>query len=203
MRRLGLTGEALVTAYQVHSARVAVVDAPWPAAARPHVDGMVTRRRGLALGILTADCAPVLMADAQSGVVAAVHAGWRGAKSGILGETVAAMVRLGARACDIVAGIGPCIRQDSYEVGPEFHEGFVANEVATADFFRPSNRDGHFRFDLAGYVARKLTSAGVPSIAVLPFDTFADADRFFSFRRVTLSGGGDYGRLLSAIALEP
>src|SRR6266511_2334094 len=154
MRRLGLAAEALVTAHQAHTARVAVVEAPWPAA-RPRVDGMVTRTRGVALGILTADCAPVLLADPQAGVIGAAHAGWRGAKSGVLEETVAAMVRLGARVGSIGAAVGPSIRHDSYEVGPEFRAAFVADEPASAELFRPSDRESYFRFDLASYVAGK------------------------------------------------
>ena len=203
MRRLGLRAEALVTAYQVHSARIAVVDAPWPAGSRPQVDGLVSRSPKEALGILTADCAPVLLADRRGGVIGAVHAGWRGAKSGILAETVTAMLDLGAHIEHIRAAIGPCIGHDSYEVGPEFRLAFAQDEPATADLFRPSVREGHFRFDLAGYVARKLTEVGVQSLSVLPYDTFAEPDRFFSYRRATLAGGGDYGRLLSAIALTP
>jgi purine-nucleoside/S-methyl-5'-thioadenosine phosphorylase / adenosine deaminase len=201
MRGLGLAVEALVTAHQTHTARVAVVQVPWPAAARPRVDGMVTRTRGVALGILTADCAPVLLADPDAGVIGAAHAGWRGAKSGIVEATVAAMVRLGARLGSIGAAIGPCIRYDSYEVGPEFQATFVADEPASAVLFRPSDRARLFRFDLAGYVAGKLAAAGVETLAILPHDTFAEPDRFFSYRRVTVAGGHDYGRLLSAIAL--
>jgi YfiH family protein len=203
MRRLGLAAEALVTAYQVHSARVAVVQAPWPEGARPQVDGMVTQTPGVALGILTADCAPVLLVDPHVGVIGAAHAGWRGAKSGILEQTVTAMVRLGARVGSIGAAVGPCIRHDSYEVGPEFRAAFVADEPAAAELFRPSDRESHFRFDLAGYVVRKLGAVGVEAHAVLPHDTFSDNGRFFSYRRVTLAGGGAYGRLLSAIALAP
>ena len=201
MRRLGLAAEALVTGHQAHTARVAVVEATWPAAARPRVDGMVTQMQGVALGILTADCAPVLLADPDAGVIGAAHSGWRGAKSGIVEATVAAMVRLGARVGSIGAAIGPCIRRDSYEVGPEFRAAFVADEPASAELFGPSDRENHFRFDLAGYVADKLAAAGVAALTILPHDTFADPDRFFSYRRVTLAGGGDYGRLLSAIAL--
>lgn len=203
MRQLGLRREALVTAYQVHSARIAVVDAPWPAGSRPQVDGLVSRSREVALGILTADCAPVLFADRRAGVIGAAHAGWRGARSGVLAETVTAMLDLGAHIEDISAAIGPCIRHDSYEIGPEFRLAFVAEEPATADLFKPSSREGHFQFDLAGYVARKLTAVGVASLSVLPYDTFAEPDRFFSYRRATLEGIGDYGRLLSAIALAP
>jgi YfiH family protein len=202
MRQLGLRAEALVTAYQVHSARIAVVDAPpWPAGSRPQVDGLVSRSREVALGILTADCAPVLFADPAAGVIGAAHAGWRGAKSGILAETIAAMLKLGARLQNIGAVIGPCIRQDSYEVGPEFHLAFIEDEPATADLFRPSVREGHFRFDLVGYIAGKLAAIGVEALTVLPHDTFTDPDRFFSYRRVILAGGNDYGRLLSAITL--
>jgi YfiH family protein len=157
----------------------------------------------VALGILTADCAPVLLADPQARVIGAAHAGWRGAKSGILEETVAAMVRLGARVGSIGAAVGPCIRHASYEVGPEFHAAFVADEPVSAQLFRPSDGEGHFWFDLAGYVADKLGAVGVERLTVLPHDTFSDNERFFSYRRVTLAGGGDYGRLLSAIALAP
>ena len=203
MQRLGLPASALATAYQVHSARVAVIEAPWPDAARPQLDAMVTRTPGVALGILTADCAPVLLADPEAGVIGAAHAGWRGAKTGILEATVAAMVGQGARPEAIAAAVGPCIRQDSYEVGPEFHAAFVDDEPDATALFRPSDRDGHHRFDLAGYVVRRLVSAGIVQPAVLPHDTFAGPDRFFSYRRVTLNGGGDYGRMLSAIALSP
>jgi polyphenol oxidase len=201
MRRLGLAAEALVTAYQVHSAHVAVLEAPWAPQDRPRVDGMVTRSRHVVLGILTADCAPVLLADPRGGVIGAAHAGWRGAKAGIIAETVTAMLTLGARIQDIGAAIGPCIRQDSYEVGPEFRSAFVADQPTTAVLFQPSTREGHFRFDLVAYVAGKLSAIGIEALSVLPHDTFADPDRFFSYRRMTLAGGGDYGRLLSAIAL--
>ena len=203
MHWIGLPSDALVTAYQVHSARVAVVEAPWPVDARPQADGMVTRSRGVTLGILTADCAPVLLSDPRAGVVGAAHAGWRGAKSGILVETVAAMLELGAQVEHISAAVGPCIRHDSYEVGPEFRSAFIEDEEATAGLFRPSDREGHFRFDLPGYIVGKLTAIGIEALSVLPYDTFADPDRFFSYRRVTLEGGGDYGRLLSAIGLAP
>jgi YfiH family protein len=203
MRQLGLRAEALVTAYQVHSARIAVVDAPFPAGSRPQVDGLVSRSREVALGVLTADCAPVLLADPCAGVIGAAHAGWRGARSGILAQTVTAMRGLGAQVQHINAAIGPCIRHDSYEVGPEFRLAFVEDEPATADLFGPSDRDGHFHFDLAGYVVGKLGEIGIATVSVLPYDTFADQDRFFSYRRASLEGAGDYGRLLSAISLAP
>ena len=203
MRQLGLRAEALVTAYQVHSARIAVVDTPFPAGSRPQVDGLVSRSPEVALGVLTADCAPVLLADPRAGVIGAAHAGWRGAKSGILVEMATTMLDLGAQIHHISAAIGPCIRHDSYEVGPEFRLAFVEDEPGTADLFRPSDREGHFRFDLAGYVAGKLGEIGIEAVSVLPYDTFADPDRFFSYRRATLEGAGDYGRLLSAISLAP
>lgn len=203
MAALNLPADALITAAQVHSANVAVVEEPWTDEARPRLDALVTCRRGLALGILTADCAPVLFADAKAGVIGAAHAGWRGARSGVLDATVDAMTSLGARPRRIVAAIGPCIRQASYEVGPEFHAAFVGEEPDAAALFRPGPRTDHYRFDLAAYVARRLQARGIATLAVLPHDTFADAERFFSYRRGTLSGQPDYGRLLSAIALEP
>ena len=203
MDRFGLSGEALATAYQVHSARITVVDKPWRPDDRPRVDGMVARTKGVALGILTADCTPVLFADPVAGVIGAAHAGWRGARGGVLEATVAAMVDLGARPTHIVAGVGPCIRQESYEVGPEFHEAFTADDAATHRLFRPSCREGHFLFDLPGYVARRLSDLSIKAFEELPIDTCADEERFFSYRRTTLNGGGDYGRGLSAIVLEP
>jgi hypothetical protein len=202
MGRLGLGAEALASAYQVHSARVAVVDRPWPDGNRPHVDAMVTGAPGVALGIVTADCAPVLFADGEAGVIGAAHAGWRGASSGVIDATVAAMVELGARNDAIVAAVGPCIQQASYEVGPEFHAQFTGDDPDTADLFRPSPRADHHLFDLSGYVASRLGALSIRAFEALPDDTCADEDRFFSYRRVTLNGGGDYGRLLSAIVLE-
>jgi purine-nucleoside/S-methyl-5'-thioadenosine phosphorylase / adenosine deaminase len=203
LRRLDGAASVLVTARQVHSSRVTVVDRPWPDTQRPEADGLVTRTSGLALGVLTADCAPVLLADPGAGIVAAAHAGWRGAKDGILARTVEAMERLGARRGAVVAAIGPCIGQDSYEVGAEFQAVFVADDPTTVTFFRPADRARHFMFDLAGFVARELDRVGVGSVAVLGHDTYADESRFFSFRRATHAGGGDYGRHLSAIALVP
>jgi YfiH family protein len=203
MQRLDLSESALVTARQVHSAHVAIVEGPWPEGARPQVDGLVTRTRGLCLGILTADCAPVLLADAHAGVIGAAHAGWRGAKSGILDATVTAMREMGARPEMIRAAVGPCIRQDSYQVNDAFRAAFIGDDPASDALFRPDEDPGHWRFDLAGYVARHLQSLGIAGLSVLPFDTCADERNFFSYRRTTLCGGGDYGRLLSAIALAP
>jgi YfiH family protein len=204
MDRLGRSGDDLVTVYQVHSANALVVEAAggWAADAAPRADGMATNVAGVALGVLAADCAPVLLADGEAGVVGAAHAGWRGARAGILEATVAAMARLGARPTAMVAGIGPCIQRRSYEVGPEYHADFVAEEADSADLFQPARRSGHFLFDLPGYVARRLRRMNLAAVEVLPFDTLRDDARFFSYRRNALDGERDYGRGLSAIVLE-
>ncbi|MGO8915960.1 MAG: peptidoglycan editing factor PgeF [Stellaceae bacterium] len=201
MTALGLEAERLATCYQVHSPSVVVVDAAWPGAERPRADALVTRRKGVALGILTADCAPVLFADAASGVIGAAHAGWRGALTGVLEATVAAMIGLGAAPERVSAGIGPCIAQPSYEVGPEFPAPFLAADAASADFFLPAPRAGHFLFDLTGYTARRLARLGLGRIELSGADTAAEADRFFSYRRSCLRREKDYGRELSAICL--
>ena len=193
---------ALVSVYQVHSARAVIVEAPFHADARPQADALVTRRRGLALGILTADCAPVLLADAEAGVIGAAHAGWRGAREGILEATLDAMQRLGARRERTVAAIGPAIGPQSFEVGPEFHATFTASDAEAGTLFTPADRPQHYRFDLPGYLSRRLAACGIASPAVVACDTYAD-ERFISYRRVTHAGGGDYGRQLSAIMLEP
>jgi hypothetical protein len=203
MARLGLGTEALATVYQIHSTRVVAVERSWPAEARPQADGLVTRTPGLAIGILTADCVPVLLADADGGVVGAAHAGWRGALDGVLEAIVAAMIGLGARRDRLCAAVGPCIRQNSYEVGAELRARFVADDPASDDHFAPAARPGHFQFDLPGYVVRRLAGLEVGAVDALPHDTLADEERFFSFRRTTKAGGGDYGRQLSAIALSP
>jgi YfiH family protein len=202
MARLGLNEAALATSYQVHSATVAAVERPWPAAARPHVDGLVTRTPGVALGILTADCAAVLLADTEARVIGAAHAGWRGAWSGVIEATVAAMEGLGAEKARVVAAVGPCIHQESYEVGPELVARLTKSEPDANRFFRPSKRRGHARFDLPAYVASRLAALSLAAFEGSRFDTCAGKDRFFSYRRVTLNGGGDYGRMLSAIVLE-
>jgi YfiH family protein len=202
MERFDLAPDALVTLYQVHSPTVVEVEQPWRPGGAPKADGMVTAKRNLALGILTADCAPVLFADAEAGVIGAAHAGWRGAFTGVLEETVAAMTRLGASPGKIRAAIGPCIAQSSYEVGPEFHERFVSADSDNAAFFRASSRPSHHLFDLGGYVTRRLESLGLAEILTTGEDTAADAARYFSYRRATLAGEKDYGRLLSAIALK-
>jgi len=203
MAEMDLEGGRLVTAYQVHSPDVVEVTKPWAREDAPKADAMVTRERELVLGILTADCVPVLFAEAEAGVVGAAHAGWKGALTGVIEATVAAMAALGADPKRIVAGIGPAIAQRSYEVGPEFPAPFLEQHAANADFFCPSPRDGHFIFDIKGYVARRLSFAGLKSIQSLPCDTCAEDTRFFSYRRSCHRQEPDYGRGLSAIYLEP
>ena len=202
MALMELPAAALVTVHQCHSAEVAVVEAPFAAGQLPRADAMVTDRPGLALGILTADCAPVLLADRKNGVIGAAHAGWRGAVGGVLDGTLTAMERLGARRKSVVAAIGPCIGQRSYEVGPEFPAPFLAEDAENAAFFADAARPGHLLFDLPGYVARRLARLGVIDVTRVPADTVRDETRFFSYRRATLRREADYGRQLSAIVLE-
>ncbi|MFI4986016.1 MAG: peptidoglycan editing factor PgeF [Alphaproteobacteria bacterium] len=201
MAALALAGEALSTAHQVHSARVHVLEAPLPPEVRPRVDGLVTRRRGLALGVLAADCVPVLLADAEAAVAGAAHAGWRGALAGITDATVEAMVALGARRERICAAVGPCIGAASYEVGPEFPSPFLAADAANGAFFRPAARAGHYMFDLPAYVASRLGQLGLAAVDRLAHDTYEAPELFFSYRRSSHESATDYGRGLSAIAL--
>ncbi|MBK1669410.1 hypothetical protein CKO28_15330 [Rhodovibrio sodomensis] len=198
---LGLDAGDLVSLHQAHTAACVTVTRPWPDGARPRADGMASDRAQVALGVLTADCAPVLFHDAAAGVIGAAHAGWRGAVDGVLDSTVDAMVALGAERARIVAGIGPTIGPQSYEVGPEFPERVEQGPMAASDFFQPAARDGHFLFDLPGYVRARLLRARVGHAEWIGEDTVPDATRFFSYRRATHRGEGDYGRLLSAIAL--
>ena len=200
-RVLGARPECLITVHQVHSAVALTAEDAWEPGAAPRADGLATRVRGLALGILTADCAPVLLADAEAGVIGAAHAGWRGAADGVLEATVAAMARLGARPERIAAAIGPCIQQASYQVGADMAQAVRARDNDADAFFA---RDGaaHYRFDLSGYVARRLAAAGVGAVEPLADDTYEDAERFFSYRRATHRGEFDYGRALAVIVLE-
>lgn len=193
-------GARLVTLHQVHSGEALYADAPWPDDSRPHADGLVTDRPGLALGILTADCTPVLLADPEAGVVGAAHAGWRGALSGVIESTVLAMARIGARRERIVAATGPVIARKSYEVDEAFLRRFAEAEPANERFFSPG-RDGHHQFDLEAYVLARLAEAGIARAEAIGLDTYDDPDRFFSFRRATHRGEPDYGRQLSLIAL--
>jgi purine-nucleoside/S-methyl-5'-thioadenosine phosphorylase / adenosine deaminase len=203
LAQLGLGGDCLVTCPQVHGAEVVMADKPWAQGDRPSADAMVTRRKGLALGILTADCAPVLFADAKAGIVAAAHAGWRGALAGVVAATVAAMRREGAELARITAAIGPCIGFQSYEVGAEFPAPFLAQSAANAAFFGPASRPGHHLFDLPGYVRSRLVEAGIAQIGATGGDTAAEAGRFFSYRRSCLAGERQFGHELSAICLAP
>ncbi len=199
MARIDLSAGALATTYQVHGTAVQVVEDAGAPDARETADAMVSRAPGIALGILTADCAPVLLADPAAGVVGAAHAGWRGALAGVLEATVAAMERLGAHPCDVVAGVGPCIGQESYQVGAEFRARLVAADAATEAFVdRGGGRD---RFDLEGYVVDRLRRLGLAAVEGAGADTCADRDRFFSYRRACLDGEPDFGRLLSVIVL--
>ena len=199
---LGVPASHLLTAYQVHSPDVAIVDEPGEIAARPQVDAIVTRTEGLAIGVTTADCGPVLFADPAARVIGAAHAGWKGALTGVLETTLAAMEQLGASRAGIVAAIGPLIRQPSYEVGAEFVQRFVADDPAYAAFFIPSSREGHSLFDLAGFIRQRLENAGVGTIDDIGLDTYPDP-RFFSYRRTVHRQEPDYGRHVHALALIP
>lgn len=194
-----LPGAALATVHQVHSAEVVYVERPWAHSDRPRADAMVTDRPNLLLGILTADCAPVLFADAEAGVVGAAHAGWRGAFGGVTEATIAAMEGLGAARDRIRAAIGPAIAQPSYEVDDAFYRRFIEASTENERFFT-RNPGAKPHFDLPAYVQSRLRSAGVRA-ENLSLDTYADPDRFYSFRRATHLGEADYGRHLSAIAL--
>ena len=197
---LGLPGGVLAGLTQVHGDAVAVLDTPWPEDRRPLADAVVTRRPGLALGIVTADCAPVLFADPVAGVIGAAHAGWRGAVGGVLEATIEAMLGLGAQRARIHAAIGPCIRQPSYEVAADLRDAVLARDPADARFFAEGRREGRWQFDLAGYCAARLSAAGA-AVEVTPHDTLTNESDFFSHRRNTIAGGGPIGHQLSAIAL--
>ena len=196
-----LPGATLVTLHQVHSPDVVTVTQPIPENARPAADAMVTDRRGLILGILTADCVPVLLADAQAGVVGAAHAGWKGAMSGVTDQTVAAMEVLGARRDRITAAIGPCIGRASYEVDLAFVDRFETQDPDNGRFFS-AGREGHAQFDIAAYVAARLADAGMARVEMLDEDTYSQPDRFYSYRRTCHRGEPDYGRQISMIAVR-
>jgi YfiH family protein len=197
---LGTPLERFLTAYQIHSPDVIVAENPWPADARPRADAIVTRVPGLAIGISTADCGPVLLADSEARIIGAAHAGWRGALTGVLESTLAAMEQLGARRECIVAALGPTISQNNYEVGGDLVEQFTA-APDNDRFFVASARAGHALFDLPGYIVARLQRAGVAQVENVALCTYADAERFYSYRRTTHRGEPDYGRHISAIAL--
>jgi YfiH family protein len=198
---LGVAPTHLVSCYQIHSPDVIVAQTPWTREDSPRADAIVTRVPGLAVGVGTADCGPILFADGEAGVVGAAHAGWKGALTGVAEATVAAMETLGARRDRIRAAIGPLIRQPNYEVGAEFVERFTAADRANARFFMPSSRPGHAMFDLPGFIASRLELTGIGGVEDLGLCTYADPARFFSYRRTTHRGEPDYGRHINAIAI--
>ncbi len=198
---LSVKPDHLITAYQIHSPDVVVAEEPWDPANRPRADGIVTRAEGLAIGISTADCGPVLFADCEARVIGAAHAGWRGAIGGVLEAAIAAMEKLGASRERMVAALGPTIRQPNYEVGSDLVERFLKADRANERFFVPGSRAGHAQFDLPGYIVERLTRAGVGQVEDLRQCTYADPAQFYSYRRATHRAEPDYGRHINAIAL--
>ncbi|MDO9564591.1 MAG: peptidoglycan editing factor PgeF [Bradyrhizobium sp.] len=199
--QLGVGPAHFLTLWQTHSPDVVVASEPWQGPSRPRADAVVTRTEGLAIGATAADCGPVLFVDPGARVIGAAHAGWKGALTGVLESTVAAMEKLGADRGGIVAAIGPLIRQPSYEVGGEFVERFIEADAGNGRFFLPSARSGHSMFDLAGVIRMRLENAGITVIDDTGIDTYSD-ERFFSYRRSVHRREPDYGRHVHAIALE-
>lgn len=197
---LGVAHSHLVSAYQVHGNDVLIVDAPL--SERPKVDGLVTKTRGLALGILTADCGPILFADEKAGVVGACHSGWKGALAGVTDSTVEAMESLGAKRENILAVLGPTISQRAYEVGPEFPKAFLQQDERHKNHFKSSVKSDHYMFDLPAYLVSRMKAFGIGEVNDTALCTYSDAQRFFSYRRTTHNKEADYGRLISAIALQ-
>ncbi len=202
MEMMQIESDNLRTLYQVHSADVLVIEESDPFKTRPKADAMVTKIPGLALGILTADCVPILFADVENGVIAAAHSGWKGTVSDIGRNVVEAMEGLGAERANIRVAIGPAIAQASYEVGPEFPGPFLDLDPSSDRFFIPSVKPGHHMFDLKGFVHSRIDRLNVAAIDMLNNDTCAEEDLFYSYRRMTKRGEADYGRQLSAIALQ-
>jgi polyphenol oxidase len=198
---LGIASDALLVPFQIHSATALEVDAPFAPDARPKCDGLATGTRGLGLGVTGADCGIILFADAERQIVGAAHAGWKGALTGVLEATIAAMEKLGARRQAIAAALGPTIGPDSYEVGPEFFARFLDATPDYALFFKPSARHGHFMFDLPRFIGARVKSAGIDAFESCGIDTYADEARCFSYRRSVHRHEPDYGRLIAAIAL--
>lgn len=197
-----LPGGVLATVHQIHSALAVYAPATWPDDARPECDAIVTDRPGVIIGVLTADCAPILFADSQAGVVAAAHAGWGGALKGVIGATVALMEQHGADRGRIVAAIGPCIARKSYEVGADFRDRFLSEDPIHDQFFATGQQADKYQFDLEGFVARRLAQAGVTRVHALGEDTYSQPARYFSYRRTTHAGEPDYGRQISLISLS-
>ncbi|MBI1868508.1 MAG: peptidoglycan editing factor PgeF [Methylocystis sp.] len=200
-RHLATSAERLLVPFQTHSSDAIAVSAPWRASERPRCDGLTTRTPALALGVTGADCGMLLFADARAGVVGAAHAGWKGALSGVIEATVAAMATQGARRANIHIALGPTIARESYEVGADFIERFVSQDREYARFFSPSTREGHAMFDLPGFIAARVETLGVASFENIGVDTYADETRCFSYRRSVHRHEPDYGRLVSAIVL--
>jgi polyphenol oxidase len=199
---LAVRPERLLTAYQIHSADVVTAETPWSRDTRPRADAIVTRVRGLAIGVTTADCGPILFADARAGVIGAAHAGWRGALHGVLEAAIEALERCGAARTRLMVALGPMIRQPNYEVGPEFVARFKAADAANERFFKASARADHALFDLAGYIAARLRRCGIDHIEDVGRCTYAQPLEFFSYRGSTHRGEPDYGRHVNAIALS-
>ncbi|UUX51264.1 peptidoglycan editing factor PgeF [Nisaea acidiphila] len=202
MAALDCDPDMLFTCNQVHSADVHVIDSDERPDEPPRADGMVTARKNVALGVLTADCAPVLFADPGDMIIGACHAGWRGALNGVIEATVEAMIELGARADNIQAAVGPCIGRDSYEVGPEFPHPFLEQDRNNAAFFSSGTREGHYQFDLSNYCVSRLSRLGLGEVYRLDCDTCRDEPNFFSYRRSRLRDERDYGRQLSTIVIS-
>lgn len=198
---LGAPGAALVSARQQHTNKAIPVTDPWQRGDAPIADAMATRAPGIALGILSADCAPVLMADAKAGVIGAAHAGWRGALDGVTDALITLMIELGAEAQNISAAVGPCIQQESYEVGPEFRDRFVTADAGNENLFAAGPKPGHDMFDLPGYLAVRLRARSLGAVATLGVDTYPDDSGYFSYRRCRHQGQSQYGRALSVITL--
>jgi polyphenol oxidase len=202
MDRFGISFDRLVTCRQIHSAHVVTVAGAWSGQEAPRADGLATRVPGVVLGVLAADCAPILLHDPVARVIGAAHGGWRGALAGIAEATIVAMEALGAARGRVCAGVGPCIGRDSYEVRPEFAQPIVAEDAAAAAYFAPARRPGRSLFDLSGYIAHRLTRCGTAQIERASHDTVAEPEDFFSYRRACLRGEPAYGLQLSAIMLE-
>ncbi len=199
---LGVVSDNLLSVYQIHSPSVVVVDGPWKPEDVPQGDAMVCNRPGFGLGILTADCAPVLLSNSSGSVIGAAHAGWKGALGGVIEATIDAMEGLGARRNEIYGVVGPCIRSQSYEVGSDVYDQITAVDPIYAQFFDPGNRAGHYQFDLPCYALYRLAKSGIGMVEDTPGDTYADEDIYFSYRRATHRAEADYGRQISAIAIN-
>jgi len=200
-KALGVDAERLITAFQIHSPHVVVADEPWSIETRPKADAIVTKTPGLAIGVSTADCGPLLFADAQARVIGAAHAGWRGAFSGVIEGTISAMENLGADRGRITVALGPLIRQSNYEVSQSFVDEFLRADESYARFFAPAPRAQHAMFDLPGFIASRLAQSGIERFEDIGLCTYSDPDRFYSYRRSTHRAEPDYGRHVNAIVL--